>query len=108
MEKEWPEGRAADPEAARERYEADLRSGRGAVREVLRADRGDAHVGLGAVVVATGIVGVAAGPVVGALVAGVFAAVFLTAFGVMLLGGRRRADAADGAYRFAFGWGQWL
>lgn len=65
-------------------------------------------MGLGAVVAAAGIVGVFAGPVVGALVAEVFAAVFLAAFGVKLPGGRRRADAANGAHRFAFGWGQWL
>ncbi|MFF3948886.1 hypothetical protein ACFYYN_29245 [Streptomyces sp. NPDC001902] len=94
--------------AARERYEADLRSDRGAVREVLRADRKDAHMGLGAVVVTSGIVGAFAGPAVGALITGVFAALFLAALAVMLLGGLRGKEAAGGAYRFAFGWGRWL
>ncbi|WP_282693915.1 hypothetical protein [Streptomyces sp. CC208A] len=32
----WPEGRAADPVAARERYVSDLQVSRRAVREVFR------------------------------------------------------------------------
>lgn len=61
----WPEGPAADPEAARERYDSDMRASRKAMRETVRADLHAAHLGLGLVVVARVIVGLLAGPVAG-------------------------------------------
>lgn len=106
--REWPEGDAADPAAARERYEADMRAVRAALKEVLRADTVDAHVGLTVVVVATVVVGCFAGPAAGSAVAGAFAGLFLVALAVGLLAGRRGADAWRRAYRFSFGWGRWI
>ncbi|MEU8882793.1 hypothetical protein [Streptomyces hydrogenans] len=106
--KQWPEGPAADPEAARERYATDIRAERKALREVFRADLPAAHFGLGIVVVASVVVGLFAGPIVGALVAGSFAALFLVVLVVMLLRGIRRLDAGRRAYLFTFGWANWV
>ncbi|GHG24039.1 hypothetical protein ACFFSH_04840 [Streptomyces filamentosus] len=105
---QWPEGPTADPEAARERYVSDTRASRKALREVIRADLQAAHFGLGIVVVASVVVGLFAGPVVGALVAGSFAVLFLVALVVMFLRGIRGSDAGRRAYLFAFGWANWV
>ncbi|MEU3462032.1 hypothetical protein ABZ721_19095 [Streptomyces sp. NPDC006733] len=104
----WPEGRAADPKAARERYNADLKGDRQAIREVIRADLPAAHFGLGAVLVASVLVGCLAGPVAGALVTGAFATLFALTLAVMFLRGIRGTDALRRAYLFSFGWGGWL
>ncbi|KAB1140465.1 hypothetical protein F7R91_35795 [Streptomyces luteolifulvus] len=108
MMKRWPEGPAADPEAARERYDSDMRSVRKALREAIRADLPAAHFGLGIVIVACVIVGLLVGPVAGALVAGAFAALFLVALVVMFVRGIRGADARRRAYLFTFGWANWV
>ncbi|MFJ8134332.1 hypothetical protein [Streptomyces hydrogenans] len=108
MMKQWPEGPAADQEAARERYASDMRAERKALREVFRADLPAAHFGLGIAVVASVVVGLFAGPIVGALVAGSFAALFLVALVVMLLRGIRGLDAGRRAYLFTFGWANWV
>ncbi|MEV7185396.1 hypothetical protein [Kitasatospora sp. NPDC093102] len=108
MTEQWPEGPAADPEAARERYASDLRAERKALREAIRADLPAAHFGLGIVIVASAVVGLFAGPIAGALVAGAFAALFLAALTVMLLLGIRGLDAGRRAYLFAFGWANWV
>ncbi|MFB7429624.1 hypothetical protein ACFC0K_40875 [Streptomyces hydrogenans] len=105
---QWPEGPAVDPEAARERYVSGMRASRKALREVVRADLPAAHFGLGIVVVASVVVGLFAGPIVGALVAGSFAALFLVALVVMLLRGIRGLDAGRRAYLFTFGWANWV
>ncbi|MER5663758.1 hypothetical protein [Streptomyces mirabilis] len=104
----WPEGPAADPEAARERYDSDMRTSRKALRETVRADLPAAHFGLGLVIVASVIVGLLAGPVAGVLVAGAFAALFLVVLGVLLLRGLRGLDAGRRAYLFTFGWANWV
>ncbi|WP_318216597.1 hypothetical protein [Streptomyces sp. SCL15-6] len=104
----WPEGSAADPEAARERYTSELRASRKALREAIRADLPVGHVGLAIVVVASALLGLFAQPAAGALVAGVFAALFLAALAVMLLRGIRGLDAARRAYLFSFGWANWI
>ncbi|MFD9655925.1 hypothetical protein [Streptomyces mirabilis] len=104
----WPEGPAADPEAARERYDSDMRTSRKALREPVRADLPAAHFGLGLVIVASVIVGLLAGPVAGVLVAGAFAALFLVALGVLLLRGLRGLDAGRRAHLFTFGWANWV
>ncbi|MFD5329466.1 hypothetical protein [Streptomyces sp. NPDC127092] len=106
--KQWPEGPAADPGAARERYSSDMRAERKALREVFGADLPSAHLGLGIVIAASVVVGLLAGPIVGALVAGSFAALFLLALVVTLLRGIGGLDAARRAYLFTFGWGQWF
>ncbi|MFJ9725999.1 hypothetical protein ACIRP3_24895 [Streptomyces sp. NPDC101209] len=108
MTQQWPEGRAADPEAARERYDSDLRAARRRLREFLRADLPSAHLGLGGVVVTGVLVGLFAGPAAGALVAGAFALLFLAALAVMFLRGLRGAEAGRRAYLFTFGWANWL
>lgn len=108
MAQQWPEGPAADPEAARQRYDSDMRMARKQAREALRADLPAAHFGLGIVIVASVIVGLAVGPVTGTLVGGVFAALFLVALGVMFLRGVRGADALRRAYLFSFGWANWV
>ncbi|WP_458242567.1 hypothetical protein [Streptomyces sp. MAI_2237] len=108
MTPRWPEGPAADPEAARERYDSDLRAARRTLRELIRADLPAAHLGLGIVVVASVLVGLSAGPATGALVAGAFALLFLAALAVMFLHGRRGREAGRRAYLFTFGWANWL
>ncbi|MFI8421133.1 hypothetical protein [Streptomyces sp. NPDC085479] len=105
---QWPEGPAADPEAARERYVSDMRASRRALREMVRADLPTAHFGLGIVIVASVVVGLFAGPIVGALMAGSFAALFLVALVVMFLRGMRGLDAGRRAYLFTFGWANWV
>ncbi|MFF9457322.1 hypothetical protein [Streptomyces flaveolus] len=104
----WPEGPAADPEAARERYTSDLRASRKALREAIRADLPVAHVGLAIVVVASALLGLFTQPAAGAFVAGAFAALFLAALAVLLLRGVRGLDAARRAYLFSFGWANWI
>lgn len=104
----WSEGPAADPTAARERYDFDMRSVRKALRDVIRADLPAAHFGLGIVIVASMLVGLLVGPVAGALVAGAFAALFLVALGVMFLRGARGPDGGRRAYLFTFGWANWV
>lgn len=105
---QWPEGPAADPEAARERYESGMRAERHALREVFRADLPAANTGLGVVVAACLIVGFLVGVRPGLLVAGAFAALFLATLAVMLLLGARGTDAVHRAYLFTFGWGNWI
>lgn len=106
--KYWPEGPAADPKAARERYDSDVRESRKALREAIRADLTAAHFGLGIVIVASVTLGLFAGPIAGALVAGAFAALFLVALVVMRLRGIRGLDALGRAYLFTFGWANWV
>lgn len=108
MMKPWPEGTVADPEAARERFVSDMRAERKALREVIRADLPAAHLGLGIVIVASAVVGLFAGPIAGALVAGSFAALFLVALAVMLLRGIQGLGARRRAYLFTFGWANWV
>ncbi|WP_416985577.1 hypothetical protein [Streptomyces sp. T028] len=105
---EWPEGRVADQEAARKRYEHDMRATRGAIRELFRAEPSDAHLGLGIVLFVSVLVGVLAAPTTGALVSGPFAALFLLTLVVMWLRGIRGWEAARRAYLFTFGWAQWI
>jgi hypothetical protein len=81
---------------------------RKALREVIRADLPTAHLGLGIVIIASVIVGLFAGPAVGALVAGAFASLFLVALAVMFLRGIRGLDAGRRAYLFTFGWANWV
>ncbi|MFE0654484.1 hypothetical protein ACFVZH_38745 [Streptomyces sp. NPDC059534] len=108
MMEQWPEGPAADPEEARERYASDMRAERKALREVIRADLPAAHFGLGIVIVASAVVGLFAGPIAGAVVAGSFAALFLVALVFMLLRGIRGLEAARRTYLFTFGWANWV
>ncbi|MDX3249015.1 hypothetical protein, partial [Streptomyces sp. ME18-1-4] len=108
MAEQWPEGPAADQELARERYDSDMRAVRGALREVLRADPSDAHLGLGIVLFASVLVGLLARPVAGALVSGSFAALFLATLLIMRLRGIRGREAGRRAYLFTFGWGRWV
>ncbi|MBM9510406.1 hypothetical protein [Actinacidiphila acididurans] len=108
MQQKWPEGPAADPEAARERYESDLRASRANARDAMRAEVLDAHFGLGIVVVASVIVGWLQGPVTGALVAGTFAALFTGVLAVIRLRRVRGRDAMRRAYLLVFGWGRWF
>ncbi|MEU3402120.1 hypothetical protein [Streptomyces filamentosus] len=105
---QWPEGLTADPGTARERYVSGMRASRKALLEVIRADLQAAHFGLGIVVVTSVVVGLFAGPVVGALVAGSFAVLFLVALVVMSLRGIRGLDAGRRAYLFTFGWANWV
>jgi hypothetical protein len=105
---DWPEGRSADPAAARERYDAGLRASRERMRSVFRSDTGDANTGLAVVIVATAVAGFLASPMSGVLVAGAFAALYLAALTYQLWKGVRGATALHRAYLFTFGWGQWL
>ncbi|MFG1808025.1 hypothetical protein [Streptomyces sp. NPDC049040] len=104
----WPEGPAAEPEAARARYDSDLAAARKGLREAMRADLPAAHLGLGVVVVAAAILGGTAGPVAGALLAAAFAALFGVVRAVMAFRGIRGADAWRRSYVFTFGWANWF
>ena len=108
MVEQWPDGPAADPEAARERYNSEMKAMRKALREAVRADLPAAHFGLSIVVVASAIVGYFAAPAAGALVAEIFAALFIVALAVMLLRGIRGVDSWRRAYLFTFGWENWI
>ncbi|MFI9102537.1 hypothetical protein ACIGXA_18645 [Streptomyces fildesensis] len=105
---EWPEGPAAAPQAARERYDTDVRLARKQAREALRADLPAAHVGLGAMLLASVIVGLLTAPPMGALVAGSFATMFAVTLAVMVLRGARGANALRRTYLVTFGWANWL
>ncbi|MEU6345686.1 hypothetical protein ABZ883_32570 [Streptomyces sp. NPDC046977] len=85
-----------------------MRSVRTSLPEVIRADLPAAHFGLGIVIVASVIVGLLVGPVAGALVAGAFAALFLVALLVTFIRGIRGPEAGRRAYRFTFGWANWV
>ncbi|MFE2531528.1 hypothetical protein [Streptomyces sp. NPDC059371] len=104
----WPEGSAADPEAARERYESDMRTTRAALREAARADMPAAHFGVAVVIAASVVLGLFAGPVAGSLVVGVFGALFLMTLAVMFVRGIRGVDACWRSYLFTFGWANWI
>ncbi|MGV9274504.1 hypothetical protein [Streptomyces griseosporeus] len=108
MIQQWPEGPHADPDAARDRYHADLRASRAAAREVFRAELPIAHMGLALVALASVLAGVVWSPKAGVIVAGAFAALFVVALGGALLAGRRGWGAARAAYRFTFGWADWI
>jgi cobalamin biosynthesis protein CobD/CbiB len=105
---QWPEGAAADPEAARQRYDSDMKASREALREVVRADLPTAHLGPGIVAVVAVAVGCFATPLAGALVAGAFAALFLGALAVMFPRGVQGVDALRRSYLFTFGWASWF
>ncbi|WP_331771040.1 hypothetical protein OG948_46280 (plasmid) [Embleya sp. NBC_00888] len=108
MRQQWPEGPEADPVAARERYDRDMRASRGALREVFRADTRDAHFGLGLVLVAGVVAAFVGGLVVGALVVAAFATLFVLTLTAVLVRGIRGSEAGRRAYRFTFGWSQWF
>ncbi|MFF1490444.1 hypothetical protein ACIGZH_38365 [Streptomyces sp. NPDC058319] len=108
MQQEWPEGEYADPDAARERYDADMRASRAAVRTLFRVEMPVAHMGLVIVIIATVFVGAVWSPGAGATVAGDFAGLFAVALGVALLVGGRGRDAVRAAYKFTFGWADWI
>lgn len=108
MEQRWPEGPKADPDAARDRYNADMRASRAAIREVFRVELPIAHVGLMLVVVASVFVSVVWSPGTGVIIAGAFAALFVVALVVALLAGKRGWGAARAAYKFTFGWANWI
>lgn len=105
---QWPEGPVADPAAARERYDRDLRTARARAREAVRADLPAAHLGAGIVVVASVVAGWFAGLATGGLVAGGFALLLLVARAGMSLRGIRGADAWWRSYLLTFGWANWI
>ncbi len=108
MDQQWPEGPNADPCAARDRYNADTRASHAAICEVFRVELPIAHVGLMLVVVASVFVGVVWSPRTGVIIAGAFAALFVVALAVALLAGGRGWGAARAAYKFTFGWANWI
>ncbi|WP_405713620.1 MULTISPECIES: hypothetical protein [unclassified Streptomyces] len=108
MEQQWPEGPNADPDAARERYKADMQASRGAVRELFRVEMPVAHMGLAIAITASIFVGMVWSPRTGAIIAGAFAALFVVSLAVAFLAGSRGWDAARAAYKFTFGWADWI
>ncbi|MER5383492.1 hypothetical protein ABT040_25040 [Streptomyces sp. NPDC002688] len=108
MDQQWPEGSNADPDAAGERYKADMQASRRAVRELFRVEMPVAHLGLAISIIASVFVSVVWSPRTGAIVAGAFAALFVVALAVALLAGSRGWDAARAAYKFTFGWADWI
>ncbi|MFG3245273.1 hypothetical protein [Streptomyces sp. NPDC048187] len=108
VEQHWPEGPHADPDAARDRYNADMRASKDATRNLFRVDLPVAHMGLAIVVIATVFVGVVWSPTTGAIIGGAFAALFIVALSVAVLAGSRGRNAVRAAYKFAFGWADWI
>ncbi|MFF3205120.1 hypothetical protein [Streptomyces sp. NPDC002962] len=108
MEQQWPEGPNADPDAARERYNADMQASREAVRNLFRVEMPVAHMGLVIVIVASVLAGAAWSPRTGVIIAGAFAALFVVAPAVTLPAGGRGRNAVGAAYRFTFGWADWI
>ncbi|MFC6599497.1 hypothetical protein [Kitasatospora paranensis] len=105
---EWPEGPAADPAAARARYERDLAQARTEAREAIRADLSAAHLGLGLVAAAGPATGLLVRPLLGAVVPAAFAALFLAALAILSVRGARGRDLLRRGYLCTFGWGAWL
>ncbi|MFI5470905.1 hypothetical protein ACIA6D_11815 [Streptomyces cacaoi] len=108
MDQRWPEGSNADPDAARERYNADMQASRGAVRNLFRVELAIAHMGLAIAIIAGVLAGAAWSPRTGLIIAGAFAALFVVALAVALLAGSRGRDAVRAAYKFTFGWADWI
>ncbi|MEV0090219.1 hypothetical protein [Streptomyces sp. NPDC050738] len=108
MEQHWPEGPNADPDAARERYKADMQASHGAMRNLFRVELPIAHLGLAIAIIVSIFVGVVRSPTTGAIVAGAFAGLFIVALAVALLAGSRGWDAVRAAYKFTFGWADWI
>ena len=97
-----------DRAKARERYTADLRAERQAMREALRSSLGDAHLGLVLTLIVLAAVAEFGDPHAALVVAGVFAAWFALALTfIVALGGRGR-NAVGRAYVATFGWAQWF
>ncbi|MFB7437684.1 hypothetical protein ACFC01_04905 [Streptomyces mirabilis] len=108
MEPQWPEGPHADPEAARDRYNADMRASRSAMRNLFRVELSIAHMGLVIAIIASVLVGMAWSPRTDAIIGGAFAALFVVALCVAVLAGSRGRDAVRAAYKFTFGWAEWI
>ncbi|MFF3601065.1 hypothetical protein [Kitasatospora indigofera] len=108
VRQDWPEGSAADPDAARARYEQDLREARGAGREALRAGLADAHVGLGLVLAVAVAVGCFKGAGPGALVLSAFLVLFCALLAGRFAAGARGRDLVRRSYLLTFGWAQWF
>ncbi|MFF4446176.1 hypothetical protein [Streptomyces sp. NPDC001502] len=105
MPEPWPEGKYADPEKARERYEAGLRVDRAARAELFRFDTGEGHTGLCAALVAAVVVGWFGTPAAAALwVGGPVAVVHLLASVFAWRAGLRGRALLGRAYRQTFGW----
>ncbi|MGW6292133.1 hypothetical protein [Streptomyces sp. NPDC055058] len=108
MQQQWPEGSHADPDAARDRYNADMRASNSGMRNLFRVELPIAHWGLVIVILASVFVGVVWSPRTGAIIGGAFAALFVAALCVALLAGSRGRDAVRAAYKFTFGWADWV
>ncbi len=97
VDQRWPEGPNADHDAARDRYNADMRASRAAILEVSRVELPIAHVGLLLVVLAGVFVSVVWSLRTGVIIMGAFAALFVVALAVALLAGRRGGGLGRGA-----------
>jgi hypothetical protein len=106
VQKQWPEGPYADPEAARHRRRTGLRASRRAVREWFHVDFGTAHLGFAIVVIASVVVGVIWSPALSLIIGGAFAGLFVIALCGALLAGRRGRYALWGAYKATFGFAE--
>ncbi|MCX5213800.1 hypothetical protein OG689_31795 [Kitasatospora sp. NBC_00240] len=105
---EWPEGSAADPDAARARYEHDMRETRGAARQALRAELPHAHLGLGLMTLVAVAVGYFKGIRFGAVVPAAFLALFCAMLAGRFATGARGRDLLRRSYLLTFGWAQWF
>lgn len=105
---EWPEGPAADPKEARNRYEAIMRADREKRREMLRVSMPAAHAGLALVIAVGTFLAFIVSRRGAVIIVGGFAALFVTSLVVVLARGGRRMDALRRAYLAAFGWAEWL
>ncbi len=67
-----------------------------------------AHLGLAIVIAASVFVALVWSPSAGAIIEAAFAALFLAALAVALWTGKRGSEAVRTAYKFAFGWADWI
>ncbi len=94
--------------AARACYNRDIQQERHALREALRSDLPDAHMGLGVTVMVLIVVATFSGMRWTLIIAGALSAWFLLALAVIHIGSGRGRDAARRAYLATFGWGNWI
>ncbi|MFF9548097.1 hypothetical protein ACF1B4_31440 [Streptomyces albidoflavus] len=85
-----------------------MQTSHGSMRNLFRVEMPIAHMGLAITIIASVFVGVVWSPRTGTIIVGAFAALFVVALAVALLAGSRGWNAARAAYKFTFGWADWI
>ncbi|QKW23767.1 hypothetical protein HUT16_35870 [Kitasatospora sp. NA04385] len=104
---DWPEGRAADPAAARERYERDLGTALATPTGPPPRTR-DGHLGAALTVAVAALLGLLGGPAAAAGALAVAALLFVAALVRQHRRGHPGREALRRAYATAFTWWQYV